>query len=57
MHSAFDWAQKKALEKSEAEKEKAAVVQVDDLLTFRQFSKKAADDLLDVSISGDMGHV
>jgi hypothetical protein len=26
------------------------VVQVDDLLTFRQFTKKAADDVLDVCI-------
>jgi hypothetical protein len=25
-------------------------VQVDDLLTFRQFSKKSADDVIDVSI-------
>ena len=27
------------------------MVQVDDLLTFRQFTKKAADDVLDVCIS------
>jgi len=28
---------------------KQDVVQVDDMLTFRQFTKKAADDVLDVS--------
>lgn len=39
--------QKKAAEKKEKET-KAKVVQVDDLLTFRQFSKKAADDVIDV---------
>ena len=43
--------QKKAAEKKESEKAKAAIVQVDDLLTFRQFSKKAADDVIDVSSS------
>lgn len=32
--------QKKAAEKKEAENTKEHVVQVDDLLTFRQFSKK-----------------
>ena len=40
--------QKKAAEKKESEKAKAAIVQVDDLLTFRQFSKKAAEDIVDV---------
>lgn len=40
--------QKKAAEKKEAEAAKKAVVQVDDLLSFRQFSKKAADDIIDV---------
>jgi hypothetical protein len=40
--------QKKAAEKKEAESSKAAIVQVDDLLSFRQFSKKAADDVIDV---------
>lgn len=42
--------QKKAAEKKEKET-KANVVQVDDLLTFRQFSKKTADDAIDVSIT------
>jgi coatomer subunit beta len=36
------------LEKKEAETSKVAAVQVDDLLTFRQFSKKAADEAIDV---------
>lgn len=40
--------QKKAAEKKEKETKKS-VVQCDDLLTFRQFSKKAADDVIDVS--------
>ncbi|KAI0685082.1 coatomer protein [Cytidiella melzeri] len=39
--------EKKAAEKKDAETSKAVAVQVDDLLTFRQFSKKAADDLVD----------
>jgi coatomer subunit beta len=43
-------AQKKAAEKRELEAAKQDVVQVDDLLTFRQFTKKAADDALDVCI-------
>lgn len=41
--------QKRAAEKKEAESAKPAIVQVDDLLTFRQFSKKTADDAIDVS--------
>lgn len=41
-------AQKKAAEKKESESTKEHVVQVDDLLTFRQFSKKSADDPIDV---------
>ncbi|CDO73176.1 hypothetical protein BN946_scf185007.g231 [Trametes cinnabarina] len=41
--------EKKAAEKRESESAKAAIVQVDDLLTFRQFSKKAADDVIDDS--------
>ncbi|KAI0652316.1 coatomer protein [Trametes meyenii] len=41
--------EKKAAEKRESEKAKAAIVQVDDLLSFRQFSKKAADDVIDDS--------
>lgn len=45
-------AQKKAAEKKESEKAAAVVVQVDDLLSFRQFSKKAVDDVIDVSICG-----
>jgi hypothetical protein len=40
--------QKKAAEKKESESTKEHVVQVDDLLTFRQFSKKSADDPIDV---------
>jgi len=40
--------QKKAAEKKAAEAAKKTVIQVDDLLTFRQFSKKAADDIIDV---------
>ncbi|KAI0931475.1 hypothetical protein AcW1_001131 [Taiwanofungus camphoratus] len=39
--------EKKAAEKKDAESAKAKIVQVDDLLTFRQFSKKAADDVID----------
>ena len=42
--------QKKAAEKKEKETKKT-IVQCDDLLTFRQFSKKAADDVIDVSKS------
>ena len=39
-------------DKMEKEKEaKTNVVQVDDLLTFRQFSKKTADDVIDASPS------
>jgi len=41
--------QKKAAEKKESESTRDHVVQVDDLLTFRQFSKKSADDPIDVS--------
>ena len=43
-------AQKKAAEKRELEAAKQDVVRVDDLLTFRQFTKKAADDGIDVRI-------
>ncbi|KAJ7837055.1 coatomer protein [Mycena olivaceomarginata] len=39
--------EKRALDKKEAETTKVAAVQVDDLLTFRQFSKKAADEAID----------
>lgn len=39
--------EKKAAEKKESESTKEHVVQVDDLLTFRQFSKKSADDPID----------
>lgn len=41
--------EKKAAEKKEQESTKEAAIQVDDLLTFRQFSKKGADDIIDVS--------
>ena len=44
------FAQKKAAEKRELEAAKQDVVRVDDLLTFRQFTKKAADDVIDVRI-------
>lgn len=40
--------QKKVAEKKEKETKKT-IVQVDDLLMFRQFSKKGADDVFDVS--------
>ncbi|KAG6813715.1 hypothetical protein H0H92_008123 [Tricholoma furcatifolium] len=36
-----------AAEKKESEKQKVAIVQVDDLLSFRQFSKKTADEAID----------
>ena len=42
--------EKKAAEKREQESTKPAAIQVDDVLTFRQFSKKAADDIIDVSV-------
>jgi hypothetical protein len=42
--------QKKAAEKKEAENTKEHVVQLDDLLTFRQFSRKSADDPIDVGL-------
>jgi coatomer subunit beta len=43
--------QAKAAERKDAESTKAVIVQVDDLLTFRQFSKKSADDAIDVSLA------
>ena len=46
----YTFAQKKAAEKRELEAAKQDVVRVDDLLTFRQFTKKAADDVIDVRI-------
>ena len=45
---------KKAAEKKEAEAPEAVIVQVDDLLSFRQFSKRDADagiDVCELSIS------
>ncbi|KAG0692263.1 coatomer beta subunit appendage platform-domain-containing protein [Suillus ampliporus] len=39
--------EKKAAEKKESESTQERVVQVDDLLTFRQFSKNSADDPID----------
>ncbi|KAK7686605.1 hypothetical protein QCA50_010205 [Cerrena zonata] len=39
--------EKKAAEKKESESEKKVAIQVDDVLSFRQFSKKAAEDLVD----------
>ncbi|OBZ68501.1 Coatomer subunit beta [Grifola frondosa] len=41
--------EKKAAEKKESEQDKATIVQVDDVLTFRQFSKKGGDDIIDDS--------
>ena len=41
--------EKRAAEKKEAETTKAIAIQVDDLLSFRQFSKKTADEAIDVS--------
>ena len=49
--------EKKAAEKRESEQAKAKIVQVDDLLSFRQFSKKAADDVIDVRIRTYSFHV
>lgn len=46
--------EKRAAEKKEAETSKAAVIQVDDLLMFRQFSKKTADDAIDVSLQSTL---
>lgn len=40
--------EKRAAEKKEAETTKAVAIQVDDLLSFRQFSKKTADEAIDV---------
>jgi len=40
--------QTKAAKWKDAESTKAFIMQVDDLLTFRQFSKKSADDTIDV---------
>lgn len=45
----FDNLKKRAAEKKEAETTKTIAVQVDDLLSFRQFSKKTADEAIDVS--------
>ncbi|KAJ7578395.1 coatomer protein [Mycena floridula] len=39
--------EKRAAEKKKTEQTNAATVQVDDLLSFRQFSKKTADDAID----------
>ncbi|CAK5279339.1 unnamed protein product [Mycena citricolor] len=39
--------ERRALEKKEDETSKTIAVQVDDLLSFRQFSKKSADDAID----------
>ena len=41
--------QAKAAERKDAETTKAVIVQVDDLLTFREFSKKSADGAIDVN--------
>lgn len=50
--------QKKAAEKKDSETSKAVAIQVDDLLTFRQFSKKAVEDIVDVrALSSLLGKV
>jgi len=36
------------MERKDTESRKVVIVQIDDLLTFRQFSKKSADDSIDV---------
>ena len=36
------------MERKDAESIKVVIVQIDDLLTFRQFLKKSADDTIDV---------
>lgn len=41
--------EKRASEKKKAEQTKIVAIQVDDLLSFRQFSTKATDDFIDVS--------
>jgi coatomer subunit beta len=46
--------QKTAAEKRELEATNEKIIQVDDLLSFRQFSKKAADDVIDVSAHLDI---
>lgn len=48
--------EKKAAEKKEKEN-KTSAVQVDDLLTFRQFSKKNAADGIDVSLLSSYHHI
>ncbi|KAF8131427.1 adaptin N terminal region-domain-containing protein [Boletus edulis] len=45
--------EKRAAEKKEAESTKENIVQVDDLLNFRQFSKKSADDA--INYADDLG--
>ena len=52
MDADFTWesSSRPSEEPEKKEKEtKANVIQCDDLLTFRQFSKKGADDVIDVS--------
>ena len=44
----------KAAERKDAEAPKTIIVQVDDLLSFRQFSKKSADEAIDVSIHAEV---
>jgi len=41
--------QKRAADKKAELSSKPVIVQVDDLLSFRQFSKKTADEAIDVS--------
>ncbi|KAI9566320.1 adaptin N terminal region-domain-containing protein [Boletus coccyginus] len=45
--------EKRAAEKQEAESTRESIVQVDDLLNFRQFSKKSADDA--INYADDLG--
>jgi hypothetical protein len=48
--------EKRAQEKKAVESDKKKIVQVDDLLMFRQFSKKTADDSIDVRGSWVLRH-
>ena len=42
--------EQKKMNETKVKEPKSTVVQVDELLTFRQFSKKAADDFIDVRL-------
>ena len=57
MNNANRALQKKAAEKKESEQAKAKIIQVDDLLSFRQFSKKAADDVIGASGTAEVQRI